>query len=89
MRTPTLATAQYKPDPVPSDPKEFARYLDAELHKIAAVLTLVAAGHIDKVFAEPAKPRDGDLRYADGTEWNPGSGEGIYRFNGTTWIFLG
>ena len=26
----------------------------------------------------PAKPRDGDIRYADGANWNPGSGQGIY-----------
>lgn len=80
---------QYAPDQVPSDPKELARYLDTELNKIAAVLTLLAAGHIDKVYVEPAKPRDGDIRNADGTQWNPGSGEGIYRYNGSAWIFLG
>jgi hypothetical protein len=29
--------------------------------------------------------------YADGTNWNPGSGEGIYRRNAanSAWVFLG
>ena len=32
------------------------------------------------------KPRDGDIRYADGTDWNPGgTGEGIYAFFNETW----
>ena len=26
----------------------------------------------------PDKPRNGDLVHADGSNWNPGSGEGVY-----------
>ena len=38
---------------------------------------------------EPTRPRKGDIRYADGTDWNPGSGEGIYFFNNAgTWTQL-
>lgn len=38
----------------------------------------------------PDKPRDG-LFYADGSDWDPGSGKGIYRFDeGTgTFTFVG
>lgn len=32
-----------------------------------------------------AKPEDGMLVYADGTNWNPGSGEGIYAYYNSTW----
>ena len=33
--------------------------------------------------------RLGDVRYADGTDWNPVSGgEGIYFYNGTLWVKL-
>jgi hypothetical protein len=34
---------------------------------------------------------DGLLAYADGTNWNPGSGKGYYRYNttGATWVFVG
>jgi len=35
--------------------------------------------------AAPAKPTDGDVVYADGTDWNPGSGEGIYARYNSTW----
>ncbi len=79
----------YTPGPVPTNPADIPRYLQEELGRISAAHALVAAGHLDKTYAAPPKPRDGDWRYADGTVWNPGSGIGFYRFNGTTWVFLG
>jgi len=38
----------------------------------------------------PIRPRDG-LYLADGTNWNPGSGAGLYRFTEVTdtFIFIG
>jgi hypothetical protein len=41
--------------------------------------------------AEPQRLRAGMVVYADGTDWNPGSGEGIYRRNvaNNAWVFLG
>jgi hypothetical protein len=40
---------------------------------------------------EPEKVVAGMLVIADGTEWNPGSGEGLYRRNkdNTAWVFIG
>ena len=35
------------------------------------------------------KPRKGYVVYADGVNWNPGSGEGLYRYDGTAWKFIG
>lgn len=42
-----------------------------------------------KLTVEPSKLRDGLIVYADGTEWDPGSGEGIYAYYSATWNFLG
>ena len=39
--------------------------------------------------AAPAKPRKGLLVYADGSTWNPGSGQGLYRYTGSAWVFVG
>ena len=89
VRTPSIASAFYAPKPVPDDPKQLARFLDKELATIAAVLDLIAAGHIDKVYIEPPKPREGDIRFADGTQWNPGSGEGLYIYRSAAWNLLG
>ena len=89
MRTTSISSAFYSPEQPPSDPKELPRYLENEYSKIAAAITALANGHLDKSYAAPAKPRDGDFRYADGTTWDPGSGIGFYRYNGATWVFLG
>ena len=35
---------------------------------------------------EPSKPRDGMTVYADGTNWNPGSGAGMYFYASGAWV---
>lgn len=35
--------------------------------------------------AAPAKPFSGMVVYADGTNWNPGAGEGIYAYYAAAW----
>lgn len=40
------------------------------------------------LYSEPTKPRQGTVVYADGTAWDPGSGEGAYMYDGTNWILL-
>ena len=90
MRTPSIASVYYVPDNPPTNQEDFNRYVFSQLNKISAAVSLLAAGHIDKTYAAPSKPRDGDIRYADGTTWNPtGAGAGIYYFNGTIWKILG
>lgn len=89
MRPTTSGTINYQPGDPPSDPTQQQRYLREELLRIKGAFDALAAGHIDPTFAPPAKPRRGNVRYADGTQWNPGSGEGIYYYNGTAWKLLG
>lgn len=88
MKTPNLGTAFYAPAP-PPDSSELARFLVVELNKIASAITALAAGHLDQTNAAPTRPRDGDIRYADGTNWNPGSGKGFYAYYGAAWHLLG
>lgn len=38
--------------------------------------------------AEIEKPRVGILVYADGTDWDPGSGEGLYVYKSGGWTFV-
>lgn len=40
-------------------------------------------------YVAPSKPRSGDIRLADGTQWNPGSGAGFYGYYGSAWVKLG
>jgi len=37
-------------------------------------------------FVAPVRPRDGQIVYADGTEWNPGFGEGFYGYLNGAWV---
>lgn len=77
----------YTPNIVPSEPAEYRRFLAEELQKISASIAAVAAGHLDPTYVAPAKPREGDIRYADGTSWNPGgTGKGPYYYNGSAWV---
>jgi len=91
MRTPSISTIFYAPSEPPSNAAEVQRFLREELQKISYAITALAAGHLDKTTVAPAKPRDGDIRYADGVNWKPNStgAAGIYYFNGTSWIKLG
>lgn len=87
MRAPNLGSVAYAPGDPPSDPAQLQRFLRDELQQIAAAVQALAAGHLDKISAAPAKPRDGDVRYADGTLWNPGAGKGLYMFS-TVWTLI-
>ena len=72
-------STRYTKNPVPTKPEDIPAYLQSELDKIASVIGNIAAGHFDVSNVEPNKPRAGDIRYADGTNFNPGStGEGLY-----------
>ena len=44
--------------------------------------------NISEINRELDKPRDGDVINADGVNYNPGSGKGLYYFDGTTYTKL-
>jgi hypothetical protein len=43
---------------------------------------------LEPQYVEPWRPRDGLIVYADGTEWNPGSGAGLYQYRAGVWTFI-
>lgn len=46
--------------------------------------------YLDVLYAAPARPVAGLVVYADGVTWNPGAGEGIYRYNlAGAWVLVG
>lgn len=91
MRTPNNGSIQYTPGDPPADPAQLQRYLRDLEARLAATFAALAAGHLDKTYVAPAKPRDGDLRYADGTSFKPNGvgGAGIWYYDGSAWIQLG
>ena len=44
---------------------------------------------LDEMHAAPGKPQLGMMVLADGTDSNPGSGQGVYVYYGSAWNFLG
>lgn len=80
----------YTPGPVPTDPRELPRWLREEHDKIAAAIKALADGHLETTCVAPPKPREGDIRLADGTGWNPtGSGSRFVGYRGGNWKELG
>lgn len=85
----TVQFPRFNPATVPTDPAALPGYIQDMLIEIASVLDLVRDGHLDVLYSAPDKPKQGDIRYADGTSWNPGSGEGIYFYNSAgSWVKL-
>jgi hypothetical protein len=80
--------SQYSPGtpPLDKDP-ELVNFLMEELRRISVAMDLIL--DIEKLNVAPDKPRDGMVRYADGTNWNPGAGAGLYIYKGSAWTLLG
>lgn len=75
---------RYEPSPVPDNTEDIPAYLRQEFSRMSRIINNIADGHFDVSNAAPDKPRTGDIRYADGSNWNPGStGEGIYIYLST------
>ena len=81
----TVGPLRYAAAPVPEKPEALPNFLREELTEIQNGLNAIAEGQLDVVNAAPAKPRSGMSRYADGTSWDPGSGEGMYDYYNGAW----
>ena len=82
----------YEPGPLPEEVEDLGMYVVTELKRLGDTLFNQATFRLERIHAEPSRPREGDIRYADGTDWDPGNGEGIYFFkNGSpgTWVYMG
>ena len=71
--------------------KRIIRWVEQELQAISREgVEQVDSVWLRVLYAAPEKPRAGMLVYADGTTWNPGSGEGLYRYTlAAAWDFVG
>ena len=75
------SVTHYEPGPLPENVEDLGGYLVTELKRLGGILFNQATFRLEVTHTEPARPRQGDVRYADGSDWNPGSGEGIYLFD--------
>lgn len=84
------SVTHYEPGPLPTDGEDLGIYVVTELKRLGDVLFNQATFRLERTHEAPQRPRGGDVRYADGSNWNPGSGEGIYFFKESTsaWVKL-
>jgi hypothetical protein len=68
---------------------ELADWVLEELEKIEKELNQVESVTLTTLNVAPDKPRDGMVIFADGTDFNPGSGVGYYGWYVGAWHFLG
>ena len=72
----------YEPEPT----GEYnAEMLARELRRISNAFRLIADGYRPVLHVEPVRPEDGMIVFADGTDWDPGSGEGVYERASGAW----
>lgn len=69
------------PPPDTRDPLVLIQYIMEEYRRLAAFLQIVAQGQLEISNVAPVKPRGGMVRIADGTNWNPGGGRGVYWYD--------
>ncbi len=82
----------YRAGQPPQEPAQVPDFLRTELASIEQAANRAdPQSELIYLHAEPARVRAGLMVLADGSDWNPGSGEGVYRRNAanTAWVFVG
>lgn len=79
-------TKKYIPKPLgaTSDLKLFINYVQQELQTISDTMNENFERQSNVQNVEPSKRIEGMIRFADGVNWNPGAGRGLYIFARTT-----
>jgi hypothetical protein len=72
-----------------SSEDEIIRYFTEELEKISRAFQKIESGtFLPVLHNEPTKKRLSQLVFADGADWDPGSGAGYYFWSGAAWVPL-
>lgn len=62
--------------------------LEDRVEELAQHIQFITESFFAVSYAEPNKLTEPMIRVADGTSWNPGSGQGIYIYLGGVWSKL-
>ena len=86
--------SEYVPRPIggnfdDADLTRVVQWVTDNLRDIGAYFLEISEVQLTKLHVEPDKPRVGMVVYADGSDWNPGSGAGFYGHSGSGWVQLG
>ena len=79
------------PASAPANPTEFQVWIIDELRHISDAMSELETDTVllKEWNAVPDKLYNGLVAYADGTNWNPGSGRGVYAYENGAWKLLG
>jgi hypothetical protein len=81
---------EYEVGSIPEgDLEGFKNWSERELNQIARAFKEFSMPIFAQLNNEPSRPRNGMTVYADGTNWNPGAGEGVYTYYAAAWHKLG
>lgn len=78
----------YVPGNPPSNPADLGRWLREELERLAGALQAPSQLMALEISHAPPQRLPADrvtLAFADGTNWNPGAGAGVYAYYSGTW----
>lgn len=94
MARPTTNPLRFTPEDPPivkAEDQAVVEYIYRELLRVAAITNMVADGQLEESAVAPERPRNGMIRLADGTSWDPGAGRGVYWYDESTatWKLLG
>lgn len=79
----------FAPEPLERSSLEgLAASVEREMLRIAAMSEIALLRQIEFLHVEPDKPREGMVAGADGTDWDPGSGQGVYIYFAGAWNVL-
>ena len=78
-----------KPPPFNPDAETLSRYVDDELQSVARSQgDAVDFVQFNVLHAAPRRPREGLVACADGADWAPGVGAGLYIYISGAWTKL-
>lgn len=86
-------TVKYRAEAPPKSEKGMGDYLETQFSEVEAAIESSQVPDVvefEELNREPERPRNGMMFFADGTNFNPGSGRGLYVYNGNTgaWVQL-
>ena len=83
----TAGVRRYAAGIVPDSPAALTSFLREELSNIEGMLNALAESQHDLTTVQPAKPRDGMVRYAQAGVL--GASQGFYGYYAGSWKYLG
>lgn len=64
-------------------------FVQRELRRVSNSFEGTLSSELNELHVEPTKRRTGMIVLADGTDWNPGAGQGVYAYYNGAWNKLG